>query len=562
MKLSTKIALADYLAVKLVSPVYFMLIFAIHIQENPADRDWWLGYDDYTGAGGRLPQYQGFANQVAAVANFLRQDMAMPITPEAIMEFSQNHWKCGNGPTQNDYVAQRTAWAQGVSSILDSLDDDLAGQATDWITQAPQDAVTAGLWTNVPSLANMANPAFVTALIAQTGLGALQLSKVTMSAAPAAVHKPRHAKGMKRSKLTGAEKQYKDIFKDLTAPAYYFWPQLPARDQGQFGTCGGFGTAAIEDRRVAVDISAAPFLTSPLDIFIEGGGDADGSEPLLLMTALANKGICHESVFPYSLLTDITKLPALTQAAIADAVKQEAKTPAQITTVAEMKHAIATQGPIGIGVAVYDSFEDAPGGVIPIPGSQGADYDEDGHWICVDGYDDTKVLPGFSTPGAFRFPNSWGPDWGANGYGWIHYSLITWADDIGETFFLEAWCNVDAITPQPAPAPVPTPAPTPATGLTIVLSVGTIPSVTVAGGCNQAMVNGVAKQLEDTPFLADNLGRVYVGIRDVAELLGCVVTWDEATMAVTIFRPAADSAAAEYIEEFPAIGSSGKRRAR
>jgi hypothetical protein len=561
MKLSTKISLADYQAVKNFSAVYFMLIFAIHIQENPPERDWWLGYDDFPGAGGRMPRNKGFANQVIAVGNFLRQDMALPVTAEAIMDFSQNHWKCGNGPTQNDYVAQRTAWANGVWSIYSSLVDDLAGQADDWITVAPLAAVTAGLWTNVPSLSNMANPAFVTAMIAQTGLSALQLSKMTMSATPATTRKSKHAKGMKRSKLTGTEKQYKDIFKDLTAPSYYFWPQLPARDQGQFGTCGGFGTAAIEDRRVAVDISAAPFLTSPLDIFIEGGGDADGSEPKLLMTALASKGICHESVFPYSLLADITELPALTQAAIADAVKQEAKTPAQITTVAEMRHAIATQGPIGIGVAVYDSFEDAPGGVIPIPGSQGVpDYYEGGHWICVDGYDDNMTLPGFSTLGAFRFPNSWGPDWGVNGYGWIHYSLITWKADIGETFFLEGWCNVDAITPQPAP-PVPPAPPTP-TGLTIVLNVGAIPNITVAGGSNQAMVNGVAKRLEDTPFLADNLGRVYVGIRDVAELLGCVVTWDEATMEVTIFRSAADSASAEYVEEFPPIGSSGKRRAR
>jgi hypothetical protein len=101
---------------------------------------------------------------------------------------------------------------------------------------------------------------------------------------------------------------------------------------------------------------------------------------------------------------------------------------------------------------------------------------------------------------------------------------------------------------------------TPASGTTIVLNVGTIPSVIVAGGSNQAMVNGAAKRLEDVPFLADNLGRVYVGIRDVAELLGCIVTWDEAAMAVTIFQPAADSASAEYVEEFPAV--TGKRRAR
>ena len=40
----------------------------------------------------------------------------------------------------------------------------------------------------------------------------------------------------------------------------------------------------------------------------------------------------------------------------------------------------------------------------------------DGHAICLIGYDDSK--------NAFKFINSWGTDWGINGYGWISYTLV------------------------------------------------------------------------------------------------------------------------------------------
>ena len=42
------------------------------------------------------------------------------------------------------------------------------------------------------------------------------------------------------------------------------------------------------------------------------------------------------------------------------------------------------------------------------------------HAIALVGYDDTK-----GSNGAFRFINSWGTNWGLNGYGWISYNLVT-----------------------------------------------------------------------------------------------------------------------------------------
>ena len=40
------------------------------------------------------------------------------------------------------------------------------------------------------------------------------------------------------------------------------------------------------------------------------------------------------------------------------------------------------------------------------------------HAICLVGYDDSK------SGGAFKFVNSWGTNWGLNGYGWISYAFV------------------------------------------------------------------------------------------------------------------------------------------
>lgn len=83
-----------------------------------------------------------------------------------------------------------------------------------------------------------------------------------------------------------------------------------------------------------------------------------------------------------------------------------------------IKQNLAKGAPVVIGMMVGGSFmESMFGRDVWMPTR--ADYSQrgfGGHAMCVIGYDDN--LQG----GAFQIMNSWGPEWGNNGIGWVRYS--------------------------------------------------------------------------------------------------------------------------------------------
>lgn len=85
--------------------------------------------------------------------------------------------------------------------------------------------------------------------------------------------------------------------------------------------------------------------------------------------------------------------------------------------VQSIKQHLAKGAPVVIGMMVGGSFmEDMFGRDVWTPTRR--DYDQrgfGGHAMCVIGYDDNKA------GGAFQIMNSWGPEWGNNGVGWVKY---------------------------------------------------------------------------------------------------------------------------------------------
>lgn len=90
---------------------------------------------------------------------------------------------------------------------------------------------------------------------------------------------------------------------------------------------------------------------------------------------------------------------------------------------------LAASMPSSLGFPLYQSSLEraAENGEMPMPAPR--ERAVGSHAVLLVGYDDTKELGGEGgaeeTTGAFLFKNSWGADWGAEGYGWLPFRYLT-----------------------------------------------------------------------------------------------------------------------------------------
>ncbi|OGF62347.1 MAG: cysteine protease [Candidatus Fischerbacteria bacterium RBG_13_37_8] len=93
----------------------------------------------------------------------------------------------------------------------------------------------------------------------------------------------------------------------------------------------------------------------------------------------------------------------------------------------KLKTYLAAGHPAMFGFTVYSSFSQAESdGKIPFPGNN--EKIQGGHAIVTVGYDDKMKIKnnfdGKETTGALLIRNSWGVEWGEEGYGWLPYEYI------------------------------------------------------------------------------------------------------------------------------------------
>ena len=202
-----------------------------------------------------------------------------------------------------------------------------------------------------------------------------------------------------------------------TAPeTFTLVPDLPpVRDQGPYGTCAAQVASCMKEWQEKQDVDYSDYM-SPQFIYNNRSNPAEeGMYPRDVMSILKNKGICSEASYPYK------SMDVITDSIYEEASKYVISSYAAVTTIEGLKQALVASGPCFIGFPVYNTgvrFWHADAGDVYLGG----------HAVTVVGYTDT----------GFILRNSWGADWGDDGYTIFPYA------DWGSQW--EVWTTIDADT--------------------------------------------------------------------------------------------------------------------
>lgn len=200
-------------------------------------------------------------------------------------------------------------------------------------------------------------------------------------------------------------------------------PKLPPPwDQGKASSCTAHMTAgmivydqAVHNSPIVMPSRLYDYYNSRAlssQVITDGGCSIADS-----VTAIAREGWIAETEWEYNLANVNAKPPA---------VCYEHGKPNRISdyyhvpqTLDHLCGALAAGEPVGIGIAIYPSFESddvALSGVVRMPSlAEQMGPTIGGHAILLCGYDDLTRR--------FLFRNSWGL-WGSKGYGWLPYDYV------------------------------------------------------------------------------------------------------------------------------------------
>jgi C1A family cysteine protease len=202
---------------------------------------------------------------------------------------------------------------------------------------------------------------------------------------------------IRKSPTDGRDWKAKAIFREIELPVSVDFRtlMLEVRDQGDQGSCAAMAGAAVKEFQERKDVGIKDYF-SPQFIYNNREDLAEeGMHMRDLMSILTKKGDCLESDYPYGLFSPPS------EKVIINAANFKIKGYALVQSIDDLKTALYLNGPCVIAVPVYNYTD-------RMWFQRSNDNFLGGHAMCVAGYDDILKC--------FWIRNSWGTDFGENGY--------------------------------------------------------------------------------------------------------------------------------------------------
>ncbi|MGD8474859.1 MAG: C1 family peptidase [Anaerolineae bacterium] len=193
-------------------------------------------------------------------------------------------------------------------------------------------------------------------------------------------------------------------------PSEYNWCDLggctPVRDQGACGSCWAFGTVGPLESAILIQDGLSKDLAEQylVSCNTDGWGCNGG---WWAHDYHISPGAVYEAEFPYTATDAPCGGPYTYRETIDSYVFIGAEN--SVAPTDAIKQAILDHGPVAAAVCVNNEFQSYDSGLF----NPRRPCNSINHAIVLTGWDDSL--------GAWRLRNSWGPDWGEDGYMWIAY---------------------------------------------------------------------------------------------------------------------------------------------